>query len=325
MNLVDIRPRDAGDIAREWASHHGCLRLRDPRLANVPELVELLEGSVLGSIAVSLAYMLRDSAGVRALALGQHWNLRAEDPAQEIIFRNNIGWTILLLRPAESLTSVELFQRIRDESRERGAEMNYATVSISDAESAAFLARNGFEPSYAHCVRKELLDDVPQPPPNVTIRRAVPGEGERVLECHLEELRYHAECAPSQATNYPDRRTRQLAGCEEVIVDPNGVSLYAEVDGEVVAVADGRVGHSYIRPTLMLPEAKIGFIRSVGTSAVWRGRGIGRAISLALAAELQSKGATRLELVYCPWNPLSSRFWPGLGWGPVTMGMSMRE
>ena len=321
MELVRIAARQAREPAVEWTAHARALAARDPRLVVPPELTEYFEAQILRSVDEGgLALALRDSAGWRAIAQGIPWNLRNDDPAQEIVFRTSLVWNVVWLRPTDSCNAPELFGAMEDVAKARNVEATYVCFHACDGETAALVARHGFDPAYAHCVRMEPLGELPVPPPGVSIRRAQPGDGTRIVDCHLEELRYHAMCAPSQRTDYPNARQRQLRGCEEVIRDPNGVSLYAEEGGEVIAVADGRVGYAMLRPSLLLPEVRMGFLRSVGTTAKHRGRGIGRALCLTLAAELAKKGAHRWELVYCPWNPLSSRFWPRMGWVPASFG-----
>lgn len=321
MELVRITARQAREPAVEWTAYASALAARDPRLVVLPELTEYFESQILRSVDEGgLALALRDSAGWRIIAQGIVWNLRKDDPAQEIVFRTSLVWNVAWLRPTDSCDARELFDAMDEAARARRVEATYVCFHACDAETAALVARHGFDPAYAHCVRTKPLGDLPAPPMGVEIRIAKPGDGQRVVDCHLEELRYHAECAPSQRTDYPNVRERQLKGCEEVIRDVNGVSLYAEEDGEVIAVADGRVGYAMLRPSLLLPEARMGFLRSVGTTAKHRGRGVGRALCLALAAELAKKGAQRWELVYCPWNPLSSRFWPRMGWIPASFG-----
>jgi GNAT superfamily N-acetyltransferase len=325
MELVEIHRRLAREVGAEWAAHHRNLCRRDSRLIAPSELTEFLQTEILRATeSGDFAFGLRDGSGWRALAIGSYWFLRQDDPAQEIVFRRNMTWNVLLLRPWEHLDARELFTMVNQRSAAEGAEMIYVSVPTCDIESAAFVARHGFEPAFAHCCGETPLGEPPPPPQGITIHRAARGDGAKVVDCHVEELDYHGETAPTQKTSYPGRRQRQLRGCEDLIRDANGISMYASSGAEVIAVADGRVGHTHLRPSLMLPEATIGFIRSVGTRAEWRGRGVGRALSLALAWEMEKRGATRLELVYCPWNPLSSRFWPHLGFAPATHGFCRR-
>jgi GNAT superfamily N-acetyltransferase len=323
MDLVELTPRLAPELAAEWVAHHALLRQRDPRLTDAPRLDRFFEAEILRAVDAKAALALGDQKGWRALATGIHLTLRDDDPAQEIIVRQSVSWSVLLLRPWESLDAPELFAAMDRFACEARAEMSYATVPSCDAESNAFVSRHRFEPSFVHCARIEPVSEVP-PPDGVAIHRALPGDGPKVLDVHLEEIDYHALCAPSQSTRYPGRRDRQLAGCEDVIRDRNGASLYAEWEGEVIAVADGRVTDAHLRPTVMLPAGRMGFIRSVGTRADWRGRGVGTALSLALAHRMGQQGARRWELVYCPWNPLSSRFWRGLLFVPVAQGYCAR-
>lgn len=320
MELVSIHARLAAEIGREWAAHHETLRLRDPRLANPVELAEFFESYVHAGADGGMAFALRDGCGWRAIAVGRHRLLSPDDPAQEIILRNNIVWDVALLRPWETFGAQELMREFDRAARRYNAEMHYATVAACNGESVAFLAANGFQPCLAKCARMEPVGRQPAEVPGVTILLAAPGDGPKIVDAHIEELDYHHRCAPTQMKAYPGMRERQTRGCEEVIADPNGISLYAEADGRVIAVADGRLGHSYLRPSLMLPDTLIGFIRSVGTAELWRGRGVGTAISLRLAWEFEQRGAGRTELIYCPWNPLSSRFWPRLGYVPVSLG-----
>ena len=56
-----------------------------------------------------------------------------------------------------------------------------------------------------------------------------------------------------------------------------------------------------------------------------RGRGIGRRIFLAVEQWFRERGAQRLWLIYLPRNPLSSRFWPSLGFHPVWDRMLARH
>lgn len=323
MEVVALSRKHVPDLATEWAAHHANLCRRDPRLATPPR--QFFADAISHAIeSAGLAFGVRDAMGWRVLATGTHYLLREEEPAQEIIFRNNVTWCIQLLRSWDGLDAPSLMDALHRVAHDLKIEMMYASVPSVDAESIALLARNGFDPAYCHCVLAATFPEPPSPPAGVSLHIAYTGEGQKVIDGHMEELDYHAMCAPSQRTDYTGRYERQLAGCEDVIADPDGISMYASVGGEVVAVADGRVGPSFQRPSHLLPEATIGFIRSVGTRSDWQRRGVGKSLSLALAYHLQNMGARRLELVYCPWNPLSSRFWPSLGFQPAVHGFCMR-
>jgi GNAT superfamily N-acetyltransferase len=133
----------------------------------------------------------------------------------------------------------------------------------------------------------------------VRVRRAVPGDGPRILELDRELADFEKLRGPDDAEG--ERLLSWIFGSKRL------EALVAEEDGAIVGIAlfyEG-LGTFRAKPFLYLEDLVIaGEVRS---------RGVGEALMAALAREVVSRGALRLEWTVLDWNEGAIRFYERLG------------
>lgn len=131
------------------------------------------------------------------------------------------------------------------------------------------------------------------------VRRAVAGDGPRILELDRELARFERLTPPD------DEEGRRLLGW---IFDTGRLeALVLEADGSVEGIAlfyEG-IGTFRAKPFLYLEDLVI--------SEAARSRGGGEALMAALAREVVARGALRLEWSVLDWNEGAIRFYERLG------------
>lgn len=131
------------------------------------------------------------------------------------------------------------------------------------------------------------------------IRRATREDGPRILELDRELARFEKLTPPND-----EEGLRLLAWIFE---SSRLEALVAEVDGRVEGIAlfyEG-LGTFRAKPFLYLEDLVV-------TNAA-RSRGVGEALMAALAREVVSRGALRLEWSVLDWNVHAIRFYERLG------------
>ena len=134
---------------------------------------------------------------------------------------------------------------------------------------------------------------------SVRVRRAVPGDGPRILALDRELARFEKLVPPDEAEG-----RRLLAWiCEEKRLE---ALVAEEADGSVSGMAlfyEG-LGTFRARPFLYLEDLVV--------SEAGRSRGVGEALMAALAREVVSRGALRLEWSVLDWNARAIAFYERL-------------
>jgi diamine N-acetyltransferase len=131
------------------------------------------------------------------------------------------------------------------------------------------------------------------------VRRAVPADGPRILALDRELADFEKLRGPD------DEEGRQLLSW--IFESKRLEALVAEDEGKVVGIAlfyEG-LGTFRAKPFLYLEDLVIG-----GQA---RSRGVGEALMAALAREVVSRGALRLEWTVLDWNEGAIRFYERLG------------
>ena len=164
----------------------------------------------------------------------------------------------------------------------------------------------------------------PPPPPSpvpsgVQVRPAGPEDLDECLRLALAELHYSSQVGGSivrpeaEAVKRTTLRDRLGRG------EPTWI---AERDGGAVGVLE--CGHTDAAPGTwlggLLPTGPWGYVNCASVAAGERGTGVGRALMAAAMPELQRPRPAPVRgtyLYYNPPNPLSSVFWPRLGYRPL--------
>lgn len=133
----------------------------------------------------------------------------------------------------------------------------------------------------------------------VQVRRAVPGDGPRILELDRELARFEKLTPPNDeegrrllAWIFDEKRLEALVGEEDGTV--SGIALFYEGLGTFRA-----------KPFLYLEDLVV--------SEAGRSRGVGEALMAALAREVLERGALRLEWAVLDWNSRAISFYERLG------------
>jgi GNAT superfamily N-acetyltransferase len=150
------------------------------------------------------------------------------------------------------------------------------------------------------------------------VRHAAAADLAAVVRLGIDSVHYHASLEP--AMHVPRGEDGKMRRRFEAILRERKQSAL------FVAVLDGRVVGFYSlylqsidetwTPPLFAP-GRYGLLAEVAVAEGLRGRGIGRRLFAAVDQWFRERGAHRLWLIYLPRNPLSSRFWPALGFEPV--------
>jgi ribosomal protein S18 acetylase RimI-like enzyme len=133
----------------------------------------------------------------------------------------------------------------------------------------------------------------------VRIRRAAPADGPRILELDRELARFEKLTPPDDAEG-----RRLLAWIFE---SKRLEALVAEVGGRVEGVALFYEGFGTFRAKPFL------YLEDLVVSEAARSGGVGEALMAALAREVVSRGAQRLEWSVLDWNVNAIRFYERLG------------
>jgi len=181
----------------------------------------------------------------------------------------------------------------------------------------------GFAPDNILAVRGlEPLPASQRPAPaGVTTRLAQQQDAEELVGLHLGELEFHLPYSPfARMVPALEREFRQrllyLWANEDV--DRLPVIVVAERAGEVVAMAE-----CYVETlpgwlsNYRLPDGNYGYLNSVGVRPDLRGLGIGRLLVQGVFEQLAAYEPLGYALWFTYSNPLSSKFWPHLGFRPL--------
>jgi len=196
-----------------------------------------------------------------------------------------------------------------------------AVVSWPSRDVAAtrvFLDR-GLVPLAVLAVRPVVPVAPPPEDPALRVRAAGPDDLDECLRLALAELAYSSQVGGSvlrpEAAEVKRTTMRDRLGRGE----PTWV---AERDGVVVGVLE--CGHTEATPGSwlggLLPPGPWGYVNCASVAADARGTGVGRAMVAAAMPVLQHprpKPVRGTYLYYNPPNPLSSVFWPRVGYRPL--------
>ena len=167
----------------------------------------------------------------------------------------------------------------------------------------------------------------------LTARLAQPDDEEAVVSLHVEEYTYHMAYDPTvRVVPAVEREMREIladiwAAQKEsdgpIEADPGRQVFVIDCRGEPVAMS---IAYSYMvsedsprgsRGRGLLALGHYCHIGSTGVRADMRGKGVGRALIESITRFYDPTGVQAYTLTYHLRNPLSSAFWPNLGWVPL--------
>jgi ribosomal protein S18 acetylase RimI-like enzyme len=160
------------------------------------------------------------------------------------------------------------------------------------------------------------------PDPSLMIRPAQPADEESLVALHLSEIQFHADHAPhvrivpGVEEDFREKLARLWAGHSPEAGAP--IVVVVEQGGEVVAMSENYIEQAPGWGALSrFPPGRYGYLNSVSVREDKRGQGIGRLLTQGVIEAFTPYHVDAFGLWYMPVNPISSRFWPRLGFTPL--------
>lgn len=314
--------------AQEARWHQLDARLRPARSADEVEVMLALQWEQLAAAPL----VARASAGqVRGYALPvlREFSYESVADAQALeVFEPRTGFVEgLTLPPPDAADALPvanaLLGALQHWWQGQGAQAEMGHWSTRDTWLDERLRAAGLEPFLQRSVRSAApLPPSRRPAPeDVRVRLAVPADEETLTALYLEESIYHHEqsrlfrWSPLQEAAFRAWIAPAWAGTS--VEDGGPLIVVVERAGEVVALAVNElfdVEDGSHRD--YLPLGRYIDIAEVGVRADLRGQGVGRVLVQGVfdaCARWQPDGYV---LGFSPDNPLSSQFWPHLGFQP---------
>lgn len=196
----------------------------------------------------------------------------------------------------------------------RGISGRMLNVPACDAALQAALRASGFAPYHA-IAHRPMLPPPPCPPVDgLVIRAAANGDVPALAGLLAESWRFHAAHQP--AIRLSDSLQEGCAEQVTLLMGSGGHQLLLVAEQQGVVVGFFGIGLSVQEPQVrpaFFARGHYGDIFEVAVRADWRRRGVGTAMFQAAWAWFARRDVQGVFVNYAPTNPLSSRFWPRLG------------
>ncbi len=186
------------------------------------------------------------------------------------------------------------------------------------------LARYGFvaDSIVAYHPNAPLAPTSRPPDPSLRVRPAQPADEPSLVALHLGEIQFHADhvahvrIVPAVEEDFREKLARLWQDQSPQIGAP--LVVVVEQHGEVVAMSENYIEQSPGWGALSrFPPGRYGYLNSVSVRADKRGQGIGRLLTQGVIEAFAPYLVDAFGLWYMPANPLSSKFWPHLGFTPL--------
>lgn len=299
----------------------------DPRIAlprDRDQIVDALEWH-LASPSDQPPLVVRDAARrPRAYAYTEVWHFGPENE-MAAFYATFSGLTRYLALPAATdpdagAVLATLLMGLDARWAAQGTEGQLFTWLAADPWPQAQLQTAGFEPDNILALRDTSPLPASRPSlPDLRTRLAQPQDAETLVALHLAELEFHVphspfvRMIPALEVEFRKRLTNLWAGDPEA-----ALIVVVERGGEVMAMAEstlevlpGWLSH------FRLPGERYGYLNSVSVRAELRGQGVGRVLVQGVLDAFQSLQVDGYVLWFTHSNPLSSQFWPHLGFTPL--------
>lgn len=258
---------------------------------------------------VAAAYLLTDGSKVVGYAVAT---------VTDDTFFGRSGWLrpgAFALLPGYDDALPELYARIGQSWLDRGLLEHCIFVPAPGGNLSEAWSNLGFAKQQTHAVlnlQKRQDASESKPSPDINVRPARTADA--------EEISSFSRCIASyQATGpcfapVPDAFLEALdKGYRELTEDDEAEILVAEIEGRLAGLA------------ILYPITTVGFLMpangaELSVAAVkpeYRGTGVGTALTHGILADQRERGRHCIETDWRCANPLSSRFWPRMGFQPV--------
>jgi ribosomal protein S18 acetylase RimI-like enzyme len=291
---------------QSFAYHH----TRDPRLPaeiSLPVWLIFIDGGA--------CWLASDEAGTAGVLCAEPETWYEDSPFSNVFPRSYLRLRLTLAAHADREASLAvLLARALAWPGAADSEGCLLMAPRADEALGRALAAQGFQPY--HTIAIQPMRALPTPPPSsgVTIRRATRRDVRPVAGLMAESWRFHAAHQPAIRLS-----PRLIDGCEQqaqqLAADrDNQILLLAEQDEALLGFFAIGLSHQdpAMRPALFL-RGWYGDVFEVAVKAERRRSGIGTALFHAAWDWFAAQDVAGVFVNYAPTNPISSHFWPRLG------------
>jgi GNAT superfamily N-acetyltransferase len=334
IHHIDIRPAEHRDLAtvivlaEQQAQRHSQQNALLPSRHLRAEQMQRLTQQVSTHkplVAVNQEGDVRGYVCPALWPLSEHSLLRAYLTA-----RNGIASMLTLPEPHEEdalAVSEALLHALTSFWRQAHTTGELIRWPSHDTWLIPLLSTHGFvlDSMCALCTLPWRALEVAQVSPSYLIRSMAPADVERVVALFEEELRYHvqhglfASVTPALLSAFRAKVERSLNPPEEPGVRPLVLVAHeAETPSGIVAMLVAEPLHirAEDEPSLTRPGDYV-CIDHLCVAEHARGQGLGRALTQMAMMILQREQERGYLAWYSAGNPLSSRFWPHMGFVPL--------
>jgi GNAT superfamily N-acetyltransferase len=319
----EMRPFAAQDITtvvdlmqRQDNRLHGLDgRLRSPRSA------EQIEAFVAEKVPTQSLVAVDQQGIVRGLAVPGVWEVAEDDEMRGFFLPRNGTVGLTLPHPDEpEATAVThtLLDAVETWWQEQAVDGSLITWPAADGWLAGLLKERGYVADSAAAIRP-LEPMIPLPEvAGVAVRQAQPEDEETLVALHLEEIRFHEAHTPYSrvvpAIEPAFRQRLARVWRDERVEEGAALLLVAEQAGQVVGFTENWLSEM---KGSWFADGRYAYLNSVGVSEAARGQGIGRLLVAHTLHTLAHYDIAGFYLYYVFTNPISSYFWPKMGFQPL--------
>ncbi len=318
------------DVVRE---HERARWLRDRRFAR-PRTIDAIRRSVRTSLtegnAVHLA--VRDAAG-SIIGYGAPRVQRLDSDNEWLAWAPRVGgvWDSIAVSPpgspGRSLILSALVARARELWSREGLDGEVLAWASADGELAPSLASLGLIPS-RHYALAFGSRGARAPTGTASYRPARLEEYPSLWRLRLEQAEFHVQHGrfdrPAPGLEQGFRRQFEAAFAAREVGEGLPRFWVAERVGAVVGFVEAAVQSMGDDNPRGLPGGRYGYINNAAVKGSVRGLGIGRGLMEYALGRLSESRVRAFVLWYAADNPLSSRFWPRMGFRDLITRYELR-
>lgn len=302
-------------------------RVRPPH--TLQEIAQQIEAHISKPGVNSAGLVAVDGSEVKGFVVAQL--LVSPPDSQALTFfmpREGVAQLLTLPDPAEAdalaITNA-LFDALHTHWAALGAMGANFTRLSSDQWVAPLLVARGWSPIAVNCLRPSGPLPAKSSPPRFRVRPAREEDEDTLVALHMESLEFHARhdstvnMAPGAGPGFREWiasmwPSKQAEGEAEALPWHAFVVDFDDVPAAMTTTYSYTVGPE--QPGVY----RAGLYCHIGSTAVrgdMRGKGLGSALVAGVLDYYEPLGVLEYTLWYHLRNPLSSAFWPRLGWEPM--------
>lgn len=256
---------------------------------------------------------------VRAFALPGVWEVAEEDEMSGFFWPRNGRVTLTLPHPND-LEATQITESLLDAVEKwwqvQAVDGTLVSWPVADTWLMDLLSKRGYVWDSAAALRP-LDSMLPIENTAISIRPAEPKDEEALVTMHLEEIGFHEAYTPYTrvvpAIEPAFRQRLARVWRNESATEGTPIMLVAEKEGRVVGFSENWLSDL---ADSWFPEGRYGYLNSVGVTASMRGQGVGRLLVAHTLQAFAKYNVAGYYLYYILPNPISSYFWPKMGFRP---------